>query len=672
MAYLDYDGLLYFWQKLKAKLAGKVDKVDGKQLSTNDYTTAEKNKLAGLSNYTHPTSSGNKHIPAGGASGQVLGWASDGTAQWVNDKNTTYSAFKGATADAAGGSGLVPGPAAGKQGQYLRGDGTWATPTNTTYGAASQSTAGLMSAADKKKLDGIASGANAYTHPTSAGNKHIPAGGASGQILRWGGDGLAVWGADKDTTYSAMTGATTDAAGKSGLVPAPGAGAATRYLRSDGTWVTPPNTWRGIQDNLTSDSASDSLSAKQGKALKALVDGKAAASHTHTKSQITDFPTSMPASDVKAWAKADTKPAYSWNEINSKPTTFAPSAHTHDDRYYTETEMNGKLANKAQNVALDAAIDLNTVTTPGFYSCGGSNTAVNKPNNIDAFGLIVTHNASSNFYTQMLLNSTSTAVYRRICNNGTWTAWVQDKYTDTNTWRGIQNNLTSDSTTDSLSAAQGKALKGLIDGKAAASHTHNYAGSSSAGGAANSANKLNTNAGTATQPVYFKDGVPVATTYGLNKTVPADAKFTDTTYSAFKAATSSAAGGAGLVPAPAAGKQGQYLRGDGTWATPTNTTYSDATQSTHGLMSVNDKKKLDAFSSAGSYALKTDITAMYRYKGTVESVDKLPTTGQTVGDVYDVGDGMNYAWNGEKWDGLGQVFTIEKIKNTEIDTVLAS
>ena len=51
----------------------------------------------------------------------------------------------------------------------------------------------------------------------------------------------------------------------------------------------------------------------------------------------------------------------------------------------------------------------------------------------------------------------------------------------TNTWRGIQNNLTSDSTTDSLSAAQGKVLKGLVDGKAAASHTHSEATTSSAG-----------------------------------------------------------------------------------------------------------------------------------------------------------------------------------------------
>lgn len=43
---------------------------------------------------------------------------------------------------------------------------------------------------------------------------------------------------------------------------------------------------------------------------------------------------------------------------------------------------------------------------------------------------------------------------------------------NTDTWRGIQNNLTSDSTTDSLSAAQGKALKALVDGKAAVNHTH--------------------------------------------------------------------------------------------------------------------------------------------------------------------------------------------------------
>ena len=45
--YLDQNGLLYFWTKLKTLIGGKVDKVDGKGLSTNDYTTDEKTKLSG-------------------------------------------------------------------------------------------------------------------------------------------------------------------------------------------------------------------------------------------------------------------------------------------------------------------------------------------------------------------------------------------------------------------------------------------------------------------------------------------------------------------------------------------------------------------------------------------------------------------------------------------------
>lgn len=89
--YIDENGLLYFWTKLKTLIGGKVDKIDGKGLSTNDYTTTEKNKLDGLTNYTHPTTSGNKHIPAGGSSGQILRWSADGTAAWGNDNNTTYS-----------------------------------------------------------------------------------------------------------------------------------------------------------------------------------------------------------------------------------------------------------------------------------------------------------------------------------------------------------------------------------------------------------------------------------------------------------------------------------------------------------------------------------------------------------------------------------------------------
>lgn len=61
---------------------------------------------------------------------------------------------------------------------------------------------------------------------------------------------------------------------------------------------------------------------------------------------------------------------------------------------------------------------------------------------------------------------------------------------------------------------------------------------------------------------------------------------TDTTYKVMTGATASAAGQAGLVPAPAAGKQGQYLRGDGQWITPPNTTYSQATADKLGLVKI--------------------------------------------------------------------------------------
>jgi hypothetical protein len=213
--FLTKDGLSHVWLTLKSKLNAKVDKVDGKQLSTNDYTTAEKNKLAGLSNYSHPTSAGNKHIPAGGAAGKILGWASDGTAQWVDDKNTTYgdatqSAHGLMTAAdktkldgiAAGANKYVhPSYTAAAAGLYkvtvdasghvsattavAKSDITalGIPSTNTTYGAASQSANGLMSAADKKKLDGFGA-ASSYATMTYVGQQISAAGHISKSIVQ--------------------------------------------------------------------------------------------------------------------------------------------------------------------------------------------------------------------------------------------------------------------------------------------------------------------------------------------------------------------------------------------------------------------------------------------------------------------------------------------------------
>lgn len=61
-----------------------------------------------------------------------------------SDTNTTYEVMTGATASAAGQAGLVPAPAAGKQGQYLRADGQWMTPPKQTYSKATANALGLV------------------------------------------------------------------------------------------------------------------------------------------------------------------------------------------------------------------------------------------------------------------------------------------------------------------------------------------------------------------------------------------------------------------------------------------------------------------------------------------------------------------------------------------------
>ena len=132
--YLDDNGLTYYHSKVKNLLAGKVDKVDGKGLSANDYTTTEKNKLSGIASGAEVNQNAFSNIAVG---------------------TTTIAAdSKTDTLTLTAGSNITLTPNATSDSIEIK-------ATNTTYSDATQTTHGLMSTTDKKKLDGIAEGATA-------------------------------------------------------------------------------------------------------------------------------------------------------------------------------------------------------------------------------------------------------------------------------------------------------------------------------------------------------------------------------------------------------------------------------------------------------------------------------------------------------------------------------
>lgn len=200
--------------------------------------------------------------PAAGAQGKYL--RGDGT--WQTPPNATYNNMGGATSSAAGTSGLVPAPAAGKQASFLRGDGTWVVPTNTTYAKANTSTLGLVMIgyAENGKnypVELDSSGKMYVNVPWTDTNTTYGVVGANGStgLVKNGSTVTSASGytacpivsgvpyyKDTNTTYANMEAATASAAGAAGLVPAPAAGKQTSFLRGDGTWVVPTNTTYGL------------------------------------------------------------------------------------------------------------------------------------------------------------------------------------------------------------------------------------------------------------------------------------------------------------------------------------------------------------------------------------------------------------------------------------------
>lgn len=336
----------------------------------------------------------------------------------------------------------------------------------------------------------------APSHPTDAGNKHIPSGGSSGQILGYAENGTATW-IDNGFALNGAVGNTIDwntlttpgcykvqmASWGATSLHAPNNYAADLYqygllvvmksnvasenriiqiyyphhisypavtrMLNSGVW----NAWRpliNIVDTLTSTDTTSALSAAQGKALKSLIDGKAASNHTHAY---------LPTAGGTMGSGAYIQFPDSGNWSNSNTGVTFPV----DRGGIKWTGQSDGVALRARETASD------NLELELYFTDDNSN------------GLSI-------------LNSAGTKTARILSNGNA-------------EFQTVTASLSGNATTATTATTAGKLSSGTI--------------------------------GSATQPIYFKDGVPASTTYALNKTVPSDAKFTDTTYSN---ATTSAAG----------------------------------------------------------------------------------------------------------------------------------
>ena len=290
--------------------------------------------------YTHPTTAGNKHIPSGGASGQILRWSADGTAVWGADNNTTYS-------------------------------------------PATQSANGLMSAADKKKLDGIATGANAYTHPNSGvtagtyrsvtvnAQGHVTGGSNPTTLAGYGITDASLKGHTHDDRYYTESEIDSKLSTKSPLIGSTslsklsddvtfGGGGAFSITQNNGSW------WQRLRTVDASDNTQKKLIYEESQ-------GNSGSSYTELFSVDGNGNAYAGGTLLSKNGHIHDDRYYTESEMNTKLAGKSDKNHTHDDRYYTESEINTKLSGKSDTSHTHSYLPLAGGTTTGKVNMKSAN-----------------------------------------------------------------------------------------------------------------------------------------------------------------------------------------------------------------------------------------------------------------------------------------------------------
>ena len=365
---------------------------------------------------------------------------------------------------------------------------------------------------------------------------------------------------DTNTTYTNMGAASASASGKAGLVPAPAAGAQAKYLRGDGTWQTPPNTTYSNMGGATSSAAGSAglvpapTAGKQTSFLRGDGTWVVPTNTTYAKANTTTLGLVM----IGYTENGKNYPV----ELDSSGKMYVNVPWTDTNTTYTNMgAASASASGKAGLVPAPAAGaqakylrgDGTWQTPPNttYSNMGGATSSA-----AGSAGLVPAPTAGK-----------QTSFLR---GDGTWVVPTNTTYAKANT---TTLGLVMIGYTEN-----GKNYPVELDSSGKmyvnvpwtdTNTTYGVVGANGSTGLVKNGSTVTSASGYTACPIV--GGIPYY-------------KDTNTTYANMKAATASAAGAAGLVPAPAAGKQTSFLRGDGTWVVPTNTTYGLASTTANGLL----------------------------------------------------------------------------------------
>lgn len=531
------------------------------------YTTATSSK-AGLVKIGY-TESGKNYPVELNSSGQMFV-----NVPWT-DNNTTYSNMTAATSSAAGTAGLVPAPAAGAQAKFLRGDGTWQTPTNTDTKATQTNT---TTDADYRLV--LSTNANNTTETnTLRKSEHFYANPSTGTFYAKGYRKYSLENATLDVNTLTLS------AGKPDIMRCKtntnGGSANITNIPVSGfpfTLDVELYRWASTTDYITKQTFVSS-NEKYVEYVRWCTNGTWTG---WTKKVFTDNNTDTKVTNTLA----TTTKAYVTGTTSATTNT---GEQVFDTGVYLDTTAGQLVATKFKGALVGNA---DTATKATKDSAGQQiNTTYIK--GLSVSGKTITYTKGDNTTGTITTQDTNTT-YSNFVKSGSGakaglvpapstTAGTTKYLREDGTWQVPPNtNTTYSNMTAATASAAGKA--GLVPAPAAGAQAKFLRGDGTWQTPTNT-----------TYSNFVKSGsdakaglVPApSTTAGTTKYLREDGTWqvppnTNTTYSNMTGATSSAAGKAGLVPAPAAGKQASFLRGDGTWVVPTNTTYSNFVKSGSG------------------------------------------------------------------------------------------